>query len=371
MVINPPLLFVSGLFFLALSSALYIAAFLAATAILRIGRGGVSHDRAKQVLLASLLLPSLLAAVPTLSGATLRHSHARPLLEHHSMACSQLFTDLFATLTVGGSETASRLAGYFVNGLAWLLVALGFLSLVRLVIATLQLERGLIPYLSPPSTRLARAVAHVGRRSKINGEQFFECPIPATYSSVLGLSRTRCVLSKELVVAATDEELSAIVAHESTHLRFRDVEATFLVSLLNCLFFYLRPVRLLARRWREETELACDAAAVEVVGNPLAMATAILRVSGTPVSMHLSGPLPAVALAFAGESACLTAKRVENLIAQAQRSALPAVRETRLQSVGGWIVTLALAGIGVSLLLSPQAVCYAHCSLEAAAHLLP
>lgn len=371
MVINPPLLFVSGLFFLALSSALYLTSLLLATALLRVGRGWVSHARAKQILLASLVLPPLLAAVPTLSGATLRHSHTQPLLEHHSLACSQLFTNLFAAGSGSGSETVSRLAGSFVNGLAWLLVALGLVSLVRLVIATLQLERGLLPHLSLPSSRLVRAVAHVGRRSKINGKQFFECPIPATYSSVLGLRETRCILSQELVADATDEELNAIVAHESTHLRFRDVEAMFLVSLLNCLFFYLRPVRLLARRWREETELACDAAAVQVVGDPLAMATAILRVSGTPVSARMSSPLPAVALAFADESACLTARRVELLIAQAQRSALPTAHETRFQSMGGWLVTLALAGIGVALLLSPQAVCYAHCSLEAAAHLLP
>ncbi len=371
MVINPPLLFVSGLFFLALSAALYLAAFLIATAILRFGRGRIAHGRAKQVLLISLFLPPLMAAVPTFSGATLRHSHARPLLEHHSAACRQLFTNLFATWNVGGNEVASRLAGSLVNGLAWLLMAFGLFYLVRLVIATVRLERGLVPYLSPPSPRLGRAVAHVGQRSKTNGEQFYECPIPMTYSSVLGLSRTRCVLSKELVAATTDEELNAIVAHESTHLRFRDVQATFLVSILNCLFFYLRPVRLLARRWREETELACDTAAVQVVGDPLAMATAILRVSGAPTGSHLSSPLPAVALAFADDSACLTARRVENLIVQAQKSALPVARETRLQSVGGWIITLALAGIGVSLLLSAQAVCYAHCSLEAVARLLP
>ena len=371
MVINPPLLFVSGLFFLALASTIYIAAYLLATVTLWIGRGRLTHTWAKQILLASLFLPPLLAAVPTLSGATLRHSHARPLLEHHSLACSQLFSILSATWNSGGSETSSRLMGYLVNGLAWLLVAFGLIYLVRLVVATLRLERGLAPYLSLPSARLARAVSHVGRRSRIKGEQFFECPMPAAYSSVLGLGHTRCILSQELVAAATTEELNAIVAHEATHLRLRDVETTFLVSILNCLFFYLRPVRLLARRWREETELACDAAAVQVVGDPLAMATAILRVSGAPVSTHLSSPLPAVVLAFADESACLTAKRVENLIAQAQRSALPAVRETRLHSLSGWVVTLALAGISVSLLLSPQAVCYAHCSLEAAVHLLP
>ena len=370
MVINPPLLIVSGLFFLALASVLYVVTFLTATATLRLGRKRISHARAKQVLLASLLLPPGVAAVPTLSGATLRHSHVQPLLEHHSAACRELFTNLFATGVAGGGE-ASRLVGSFANGLAWLLVALGVFFLARLIIATVQLERGLTPHLSRPSVRLGEAVSHISLRSEISSEQFHECPIPAAYSSVLGLSRTRCVLSKELISSVTKVELEAIVAHESTHLRFRDVEAAFIVGILNCLFFYLRPVRLLARRWREETELACDAAAVKVTGDPLAMATAILRVSGTPTGLGLSRPLPTVALAFADESTALTARRVENLITQAQRSEAPGAGDTRLQSAGSWILTLAFAGIGASLLLSPQAECWAHCSLEAVARLLP
>ncbi len=371
MIVNPPLLFVSGLFFLALSSALYVAAFLAATAWLRAARGRISHARAKQVLLTALVLPPLLAVVPTWSGATLHHSHAAPLREHHSEACRQVFTDVFASWNWGGSAPTAHLAGGVVNGLAWLLALVGIAGFVRLALATVRLERGLRPYLSPRSARLARAVAHVGARSAIKSEQFFECPIPATYSSVLGLSRPRCIVSKDLVSEATDRELEAIVAHEATHLRFRDVEASFLVGILRCLFFYLRPVRLLADRWQEETELACDAAAVKVVGDPLAMAAAILRVSGAAPPARLSSSLPLVARAFAQESACLTARRVENLIGQAQQAALPPAREHRLQTVGGWILALALAGIGLALLLSAQAVCYAHCSLEAVARLLP
>jgi beta-lactamase regulating signal transducer with metallopeptidase domain len=370
MVINPPLLIVSGLFFLALSSVLYVTTFLAAIAVLRVGRRRISHTRAKQVLLAALLLPPILAAVPTFSGVTFHHSHARPLLEHHNAACSELFTGLLAANHMGGSEIV-RLSGMFVNGFAWLLVALGLVFLMRLIVATVRLERGLTPHLSRPSTRLARALAHIGRRSQVNAAQFYECPIPASYSSVLGVTRTRCVLSKELIAAATDDELDAIVAHESAHLRLRDVEATFLVSILTCLFFYLRPVHLLARRWREETELACDADAITVTGNPLAMATAILRVSGTPPSTVLSRPLPAVSLAFADESAGLTARRVENLISQAQKSASRGLVETRLHTVGSWALTLTLAGLGIMFLLSPQAVCWAHCSLEAVAHYLP
>ena len=220
MVINPPLLLVSGLFFLALSSVLSVAAFLVVTAILRAGRRRISHTRAKQVLLAALFLPPILAAVPTFRGATLHHSHAQPYLEHHSAACSELFAGLLSANHAGSSETV-RLSGIFVNGLAWLLVALGLFFLLRLIVATVRLERGL--------------------------------------------------------------------------------------------------------------------------------------------TSNLSRPLPAISLAFAEESADLTARRVENLISQAQKSASRGLAETRLHSVGSWALTLALAGFGVSLLLSAQEIGRASC----------
>lgn len=370
MVINPPLLFVSGLFFLALVSALFVASFAVVSLVLRAGRGRLSHVRAKQLLLMALVLPPVLAAVPTLSGATLRHSHARPLLEHHSAACRQFFSTVLASGLPGGSE-ASRLAGLFANGLAWFLVALGCFFLVRLLAATVRLERGLTPHLSRPSARLAEAIARVSLRRRIDGDQFYECPIPASYSCVLGVWQTRCILSRTLIAAADTEELEAIVAHEATHLRFRDVGGAFLVGIVHSLFFYLRPVGLLARRWREETELACDAAAVQMTGNPLAMAAAILRVSTAPSGGSSERALPAATLAFAEEAVDLTARRIENLLRQAQHSLPPGASETRFQAIGSWALTLALAALGGSLLLSPAAICYAHCSLEVVARLLP
>jgi hypothetical protein len=151
------------------------------------------------------------------------------------------------------------------------------------------------------------------------------------------------------------------------------VQTTFLVGMVNCLFFYLRPVRLLGRRWREEAELACDDQAVQVTRQPLAMASAILRASGVPVATTngVGRRLPAVALAFADEAACSPGKRVERLLAQAQHASLPAAAgEPRRAVVGGWLATAGLTAFGASLLRSDEAACFAHCSLEAIARLL-
>jgi Zn-dependent protease with chaperone function len=327
----------------------------------------------KRLLLSALVLPPILAAIPTFGGATLRHSHAREELEHHSMACREMFASLFAgSNSLGVNATASSVLGALVNGLAWLLVGVGIFYVVRLVHATLHLERGLAPYLIAPSPKLRQSLVRVGRQlPALRSGHFHECAIPAGYSSVLGLRRVRCVLSRDFVAAATDDELDAVVAHEACHIRAHDVWATLLVGALNCVFFPLRPVRLLARRWREEAEIACDDAAVRATRRPLAMASAILRASGEPVSLGAKPALPAVVMPFADEAACAPEKRVTRLLAQAKTASLPAATESRAQVWGGWLVTSAFAVLGFFLLHSAQVVCFAHCSLEAVARLLP
>lgn len=369
MLLNLPLIVVSALFFVVVVSALYLASWAIATTILKIGRRRISHDRAKRILLFALLLPPILAAIPTLGGATLRHDHASALLEHHTAICRVIFGRVFA-LAGADSQTSSGIAGSVVNGLAWLLVASGLMLLLKLIRATGCLERGITPYLNKPSPRLAAALERVGiQLPGLPAQRFYECAIPAAFSSLLGFWQPRCVISRDFVTGADNDELDAVVAHEASHLRAGDVQSTFFVGGMNCLFFFLRPVRLLSRRWREETELACDAAAVKATRQPLAMAAAILRVSGVPVTPRR--PLPTVALAFADEAACSPSKRVEILIAQAEKASLVTSGETPIQAISAWLVTLLFASIGIAMLFSTQALCYAHCALESVARLLP
>jgi Zn-dependent protease with chaperone function len=373
MVVNPALILVSALFFLALASLFYLVAWGVAGVGLRVGHSRLSHAASKRLLMLCLAMPPVLAMIPTFGGATLRHSHMTPLVEHHSPACRQMFVHLFSAETMTGTAmTVSEVAGRVVNGGAWLLVGIGVFFLLRLLWATLKLENGLTAYLNAPSVRLRDALTRVRQQMPgLAASRFYECALPATYSSVLGLRHVRCILSREFVATATDEELDAVVAHEANHLCAHDVPATFVVGALNCLFFPLRPVRLLARRWREEAELASDDAAVNVTQRPLALAAAILRAVGTPVSHNqISRSLPTIAMPFADESACSASKRVERLIVRAQ-AALPPPHESRRQVWVGWLTTLTLAGVGAVILLSPEMICYAHCALEAVSRLLP
>lgn len=374
MVVNPSLILVSALFFLALSSVFYIIAWGIVMAALRIGQGCFSHAAGRRFLLLGLMLPPVLALIPTLGGATLHHSHVTPLAEHHSPVCRLMFVHLFSAETMTGTAAnASEIAGKMVNGTAWLLLGVGVFFFLRLVWATEKLEAGLEPHLYAPSAALTESLTRIGLSlPRLPAGRFFECALPAAYSSVLGLRHIRCVLSREIVAGATADELDAVVAHEASHLIAHDVPAALAVGALTCLFFPLRPVRLLARRWHEEAELACDDAAVAATKQPLAMAAAILRAVGTPAAVQEKARfLPSIAMPFADQSAFSIEARVERLIAHAKAATLPAVRETQRQVWTGWLATLALAGLGVVVLLSPEMLCYAHCSLEAVSRLLP
>lgn len=371
--INPPLILVSALFFLGLTAVLYLLSWLGATATLRAARARISHAGAKKLLALGLIAPPLAAIAMTIGGATLRHSHAIPTAEHHSLSCMEAYT-ILSSVPILVWSTASRLAaGAAANGLAWVLILTGIYLFIRLLDATHGLEKGLAPYLNSPSPKFKRALRRIeARMNHFPTARFFECPIPPTYSSVVGLLHPRCVLSQELVSSSTDDELDAIVAHEASHLRERDVWATSVVGAINCMFFFLRPVRLLSRRWRAEAEMACDAGAATITGKPLSMAAAILRASGTPVGAGLpGGRLPAVALCFADESACSPSKRIEQLIARAEKASFTQSEMSPAHTFLGWLLTLLLTGFGAAILLSTQVACYAHCSLEALARLLP
>lgn len=355
---NLPLIFVSALFFLGASAVFYMAIWLLVTLALRLLPHLPAH-RKKRILFFALLVPPMTLGALAVGGATLHHVHA-PVVVHHNDLCRAMYEWL--VVQPGHPPVPG---GALLNGAAWLLLAWGGWSILRLFWATVTLKRGLSPFLQPPSPKLAAAIARIQTRLGLKEVAFFEANIPMAYSCLLGFRRIQCILSRDLVAASTEAEIDAVVAHEMNHLRVRDVWSTLIVSMLNCLFFFLRPVRLLSRRWREETELACDEAAVVATGQPMALAAAILRAQGVPVQAK---PLPTVALAFAEEAACAAEKRVERLLAYAERSVLPP--DTPRTGLWQWVVTGLLTAFGMMALLSPQALCAVHCSLEAIARSL-
>lgn len=374
MAINWPLTLVGPLFFLALLAMLYLLAWISVVGAIRALSSRITHTDKKRVLAIAIALPLLLAVLPTLMGIGLRHQHAHVGIRHHSNACAAAFQRL-----VGADsppEETERpwhaVAGLSANGFVWLLVLSGAFSAARMAWATTRLGRSLEAVSRLPSPPLEAAIQRVARHHpRISSAIFREADIPMNLTGLLGLGRVRCVVSAELVRTASEGELDAIVVHEANHLRAGDTFSMFLVGALERLFYFLRPVQALCKRWRDEAELACDAAAVAKTREPLSMASAILRVSGVPVG---SGATPVSLPRAAGQSATrpLSAvSRVENLLVLARSTSLWPVADSRGHKAFAWLATVLCVGLGVGLASSTQVACSAHCAMEAIARALP
>ena len=309
---------VGALFYLALVSLFYLLAFAAVVAYRRVYGHRAPQSLTKRVILTAVLVPPVAAILPPMAGMVLRHLHGAamaapgamdrvsPSLMHHSTACATVFD----AAMLPGTGNTNRFSLPLLPEVATAgLIAVGMVFAARLVWATLRLETGLAPFLSAPSPRLAASLARVGHRLHLRPaltQRFFECPMPPSRSSVMGLARARCVLSASFVADAPPEELDAVVAHEAEHLRGGDVYAAFAIALLNGVFFFLRPLALLGGWWREAAELAADDTAVRGTNNdPLAVASAILRVTGAAAGRS---SLPAPLLPFADDGAVSATK---------------------------------------------------------------
>jgi beta-lactamase regulating signal transducer with metallopeptidase domain len=83
---------------------------------------------------------------------------------------------------------------------------------------------------------------------------------PADGPALVGLLRPTIVLPADFTQRYSDQEQGLILAHERAHARRRDPLHNALCALLQCLFWFHPLMHLAARRFRQDQELACDAA---------------------------------------------------------------------------------------------------------------
>ncbi len=111
-----------------------------------------------------------------------------------------------------------------------------------------------------------------------NTDGTFDLPTPAPICFTLGVIRPTVYISTALREQLTATELSVVLAHESAHVRRRDP----LKLVLATVFYTLFPLpgsRLLLQDWRHAIERACDQEVSRTVGDPCAVAAALVRVA--------------------------------------------------------------------------------------------
>ena len=177
--------------------------------------------------------------------------------------------------------------------------------------------------LPPAVESAAAAIGLAGRVEAVAARE----PFAVTW----GLARPRILVSDGLAGALSPAELTAVLAHERSHLRHRDP-----ARLLAAYGWYLPAARWLAGRVALNTELAADRAALGQAGRG-ELAGALLKLAALPACPAIAAASPA------GDPAGSLRARVAQL--EHGRPTRPRLAAGRALATAGGLTMLAAAGL--------------------------
>jgi Zn-dependent protease with chaperone function len=244
---------------------------------------------------------SILLGVPMLlAGAWLRRRG--PRVEQAACAAGTLVPPLvgaatLVTLIVGSAAALAGgadhcpahlhhlhlclLHGAAWGGEAWAVATVAFAAavvvtrLARMAVTQIAARRAL--------ARLQEGAVRVGEVVRVAS--------PHVFCFVAGLRRPRVYLSTAAWDLLGDDGRAAALAHERRHAERHDVARRLGLGALALLGAPL-VARTLLLRWSSATERRCDREAAEIVGDPTAVAEALVALA------RRAGPVPACAAAF-------------------------------------------------------------------------
>ncbi|MFQ5611864.1 MAG: M56 family metallopeptidase [Anaerolineae bacterium] len=149
-------------------------------------------------------------------------------------------------------------------------------SLARQVRRTRQMADLFSPWRERPPTGLKALLATHGLRA----EDLVYLDLAGPRAFCLGFWRPRIWLTKGLVKLLTGEELAAVVAHETYHLRQRDPLRLVISRALQAAFFFLPLLNDLAQAAELQQEVAADQFAVAHLGDDLPLLCALQKLLG-------------------------------------------------------------------------------------------
>ena len=152
-------------------------------------------------------------------------------------------------------------------------------------------------------------------------------PTPLT----IGIFRPVILLPRGITSCIEPADLRAIALHEFAHIRRGDPLTLLLVSIIRAVFFFHPLLRLASRQVSLLAEQACDDAALDILGEPVAYARILTRIAERAPVRPL--PLPAGAGMFPGRS--IFFRRIEAILFE---------RRTHLGALSARILAI-LAGV--------------------------
>ncbi|HVC93414.1 MAG TPA: M56 family metallopeptidase [Pirellulales bacterium] len=208
---------------------------------------------------------------------------------------------------------------------------------IRLVAGIIGLER-VKRRGARPAAAIEATVAALARRLRVSRPVRVLESAAAEVPAVVGWLRPYLLLPASAMTGLTTAELEAVLAHELAHVRRHDYLVNVVQIVIETLLFYHPAVWWLSGHIRREREHCCDDWAVQVCGNRVTYARALVALEG------LRGPASGLALAVSGGS---LRDRVLRLVGRPT---------PRCRNRSGWfaaalvvLVVAAAAGIGAAV----------------------
>lgn len=257
--------------------------------------------------LGSYLIVQVRPAPDTPLGYTMSHFHASFV--------EQLPIDSFLSPTI------------FTLSLV-MLVGLATISLMRFIYGSRQLNRAVRHARLLQSTEydyLIKQLLQMASRPATLIPPIFLCDVAAPLAFTTGIMRPRIYVTPALVEILTAQEMVAVLCHEWAHVLRRDTLWNWFVRLLRDVVWFLPGSHLAWQSMLASQDEACDALAVKMMRQPLALARALIKVAGIKPQTRLPLLLAASPFALAGPHS--PRERVEHMIRLHEQLNRPRWRE--------------------------------------------
>ena len=165
------------------------------------------------------------------------------------------------------------------------------LGLLRFLVLVQRLRRRLQGRNEVTDARLLRRLAPLRARTGLRWLKLTESPLIA---SPLVIGTGEICIPLGLLTALPNPEVDAVLAHELAHLERGDGIWFPVAGLVQCVL-WLQPLNYwVSASFRHSAELACDDRAVELTGNPLGLARALVQVAVSASVAHRIALVPAM-----------------------------------------------------------------------------
>ncbi|NNJ11504.1 M56 family metallopeptidase [Chloroflexales bacterium ZM16-3] len=223
------------------------------------------------------------------------------------------------------------------------LCALMFVSLLRFIYGSYRLHQGLQIAIPLPDTEYAPLQSRFEQIAVEHGISIPSVeviPLQAPLAFTTGLIRPRIYITESLLALLTADETMAVFCHELAHVHRHDNLWNWVIRILRDVVWFV-PFSHIGWKWMVTSQDEdCDAMAVRLTKEPLALARALVKVAGAWTKAEL--PPLISATAFAAARTDITS-RVEQMIALVDDS-----RRTSWRTlVGAYMIAAALPILAV------------------------